>query len=721
MTFKFRFAGPCREIPSELNFQEQRKACHRLGEKAGTDCSIELYFGFFFDGTRNNMYVSDRAGDSTHTNVARLWDVFDDELDPSYSARQHRFRTYIEGVGTPCVAKVADPGTGVHAQAGAAAGWGGESRINWALLEFQNHLYSHFVPERSLTDVLGQSSVALVRQMSAETSLSRLQLKELADAAKMPLAAYTKMQPGDATDILVRRTQGLRSTFQRLLQINNQEPKDSERYTVLSRRNAALRDLLAPYLATKPAIERIRVSVFGFSRGAAAARVFVNWLGNACDPPQGISTFNPRGDGVMRLAGIPVNVDFMGLFDTVASAGLAQGVHENAWDGHGAWARKNDMKIPFQVSRCVHMVAAHEVRGSFPVDLIEGAGCEEIVYPGVHSDLGGGYKPAEQGRGAADADKLSQIPLCDMYREAVQAGVPLRLEGPSVSAAARGRFAVSPALRAAFNAYVEATRDISTSQASTSHILYGHYIQYLRWRRLRAERGPDWLGGIPSSIRARQNNPQDYEDLVRANDELLAEVRALTLNNSYERVIANPRNAGVAPSSSLYDSVMLMLRGNKEEAWAKQIEGIWNLPGRPAAPVIDLLDNFVHDSRAWFKPLGEDDDVWRAIQLEHMRELESQRARSQQFAAQGRAGLAQALQLDAVEQEALSRYEANPEDLPLQTSGREFYWQWGYLRWRSVFKNTQVTPHQQMQQDMKETQQFLQNNIDMNKIFNGRF
>lgn len=720
MSFKFRFAGPCREIPSELNFQEQRKACHRMGEKAGTDCSIELYFGFFFDGTRNNMYVSDRAGDSTHTNVARLWDVFDDEIDPSYSARQHRFRTYIEGVGTPCVQKVADPGTGVHAQAGAAAGWGGESRINWALLEFQNNLFYHFT-SRTLTQALGQEPVSLVRQMSAETSLSRLQLKDLADAAKMPLAAYTKMQPGDAADILVRRTQGLRSTFQRLLQINNQEPKDSERYTVLSRRNAALRDLLAPYLATKPSIERIRVSVFGFSRGAASARVFVNWLGNACDPPQGITTFNPRGDGVLRLAGIPVEVDFMGLFDTVASAGLAQGVHENAWDGHGAWARKKDMKIPLHVSRCVHMVAAHEVRGSFPVDLIEGAGYEEIVYPGVHSDLGGGYKPAEQGRGTADADKLSQIPLCDMYREAVQAGVPLRLAGSSVSAAARGRFAVSPALRTAFNAYVEATRDISTGQASTPHILYGHYVQYLRWRRLRAERGSDWLGGIPSSIRARQNNPQDYEDLVRANDELLAEVRALTLNNSYERVIANPQYTSVAQSSNLYDSVMLMLRGNKEEAWAKQIEGIWNLPGRPAAAVVDLLDNYVHDSRAWFKPLGEDDDVWRAIQLEHMRELESQRARSQQFAAQGRAGLAQALQLDAVEQEALARYESNPEDLPLQTSGREFYWQWGYLRWRSVFKNTQVTHAQQMQQDMKETQQFLQNNINMNNIFNGRF
>ena len=93
MTFKFRFAGPCREIPSDLDFREQRKACQRMGEKAGTDCSIELFFGFFFDGTRNNMYMSEKAGNHTQTNVARLYSVFDDTIDPSYSARQHRFRT----------------------------------------------------------------------------------------------------------------------------------------------------------------------------------------------------------------------------------------------------------------------------------------------------------------------------------------------------------------------------------------------------------------------------------------------------------------------------------------------------------------------------------------------------------------------------------------------------------------------------------------------------
>ena len=54
-----------------------------------------------------------------------------------------------------------------------------------------------------------------------------------------------------------------------------------------------LRTLLGGYLDTNPKIERIRVSIFGFSRGAAEARVFANWLKDACDPPEGISFYAP--------------------------------------------------------------------------------------------------------------------------------------------------------------------------------------------------------------------------------------------------------------------------------------------------------------------------------------------------------------------------------------------------------------------------------------------
>lgn len=161
------------------------------------------------------------------------------------------------------------------------------------MLEFQNNLYSHFVPNRTLTDALGQRATTLVREMSADISLSGLQIEELAKAAKIPLAAYTGMKPGDTADVLARRTQGFVDTLLRVRKVNNTEPKDVARYTVLSRRNRDLRTLLAGYLDTNPKIERIRVSIFGFSRGAAEARVFANWLKDACDPPEGISFYSP--------------------------------------------------------------------------------------------------------------------------------------------------------------------------------------------------------------------------------------------------------------------------------------------------------------------------------------------------------------------------------------------------------------------------------------------
>ncbi|MBH1601348.1 hypothetical protein I5U56_11725 [Stenotrophomonas maltophilia] len=56
---------------------------------------------------------------------------------------------------------------------------------------------------------------------------------------------------------------------------------------------------------------------------------------------------------------------------------------EAAFDGHGGWATAEDLCIPADVRRCVHMVAAHEVRGSFPVDLVDGANCEQITYPNL--------------------------------------------------------------------------------------------------------------------------------------------------------------------------------------------------------------------------------------------------------------------------------------------------------------------------------------------------
>ena len=91
------------------------------------------------------------------------------------------------------------------------------------------------------------------------------------------------------------------------------------------------------------------------------------------------------------------------MFDTVASVGLAASAL--IADGHQAWADADDsLRIPLEPVQCLHLVSGHEARRSFPLDSVLYRGelppnCTEIVFPGVHSDIGGGYPPFDQGRG----------------------------------------------------------------------------------------------------------------------------------------------------------------------------------------------------------------------------------------------------------------------------------------------------------------------------------
>ncbi|WLE62858.1 DUF2235 domain-containing protein [Burkholderia plantarii] len=155
----------------------------------------------------------------------------------------------------------------------------------------------------------------------------------------------------------------------------------------------------------------ISVAVFGFSRGATEARAFVRELLSHCVDKDGQRCWLDKG-----LRRIPLRITFMGLFDTVASVG-GPGLHLG-------WAA--ELAIPPEVERCVHYVAAHEVRQAFPLDSVRvgrtfPANCEEVVYPGVHADVGGGYASDQQGR----SNLLARIPLRHMYAEALKAGVPL--------------------------------------------------------------------------------------------------------------------------------------------------------------------------------------------------------------------------------------------------------------------------------------------------------
>lgn len=160
-------------------------------------------------------------------------------------------------------------------------------------------------------------------------------------------------------------------------------------------------------------IKKINISTFGFSRGAALARAFTNQFMWQCE-----SDCNGLTYGTGKY---PIEFKFMGIFDTVASFGLpATNLNNNlTFEGR-------DMVIDERVKMCVHHVAGNELRFAFPVDLIHkengqiaNSNWKELVYPGMHSDVGGGYTPGSQNVN----DNFARIPLKDMLEDAVSAGV----------------------------------------------------------------------------------------------------------------------------------------------------------------------------------------------------------------------------------------------------------------------------------------------------------
>jgi len=188
-------------------------------------------------------------------------------------------------------------------------------------------------------------------------------------------------------------------------------------------------------------VKIINLSVFGFSRGAALARAFVNRVVELCER---------RGDA-LYYEGYPLRVSFLGLFDTVASFGLPASNTRLPWD-------ERELRVPQDVERCVHYVAAHELRFAFPVDLIRLEGrvdgrWVERCYPGVHSDVGGGYHPINQGI----SNNAARIPMRDMMRESVLQGVRMLSYGEVAARSEtifRERFECLPATQAAYNGYM---------------------------------------------------------------------------------------------------------------------------------------------------------------------------------------------------------------------------------------------------------------------------
>lgn len=134
-------------------------------------------------------------------------------------------------------------------------------------------------------------------------------------------------------------------------------------------------------------IKSLQFDIFGFSRGAAAARHFANRIQS--EDPAIISAIRQAMTGTGFNGSPAGKTRFIGIFDTVAAIGTPV----NGLNPHSA--DTGDVKLtlrPGVAEKVFHITAANECRFNFALNSVKPA-WPELALPGAHSDIGGGYLP----------------------------------------------------------------------------------------------------------------------------------------------------------------------------------------------------------------------------------------------------------------------------------------------------------------------------------------
>lgn len=146
--------------------------------------------------------------------------------------------------------------------------------------------------------------------------------------------------------------------------------------------NEILFKVMDEYEQGEISFELISLDLFGFSRGAAAARHFINHVLDETDY-YGIKL--SRRLSSAQYENEKIEVSFVGLYDTVSSFGIPL---EHKYNSR--ILRLNAVSF---AKKTVQLAAAEEHRENFSLTNIDSAGGKgkEVFLPGVHSDIGGGY------------------------------------------------------------------------------------------------------------------------------------------------------------------------------------------------------------------------------------------------------------------------------------------------------------------------------------------
>jgi hypothetical protein len=531
-------------------------------------CEVRAHIGVFFDGTGNNQdwvetsKVNWRKGlvhwwegrtqnpltqlqRQCDSNVARLFRSYPDDPLNGF------FRMYVPGVGTP----FPEIGESEPKGLGAAFGAGGDGRINFGVLHVLNSMYRAIAKDQQRL-IAPDTIRALCRNGVATTSHSGDSTLHRAD-----LAALRRVGMHEQGGLLAGPEGGAR------------------RKAFFDAQFARLAQKIAS--APKPQLKEVFIDVFGFSRGAAEARVFCRWL-----------DAHFQGDS---LAGVRTHLRFLGLFDTVAAVGIGASATRFT-NGHQDWGAAANLRVPARVRHTEHYVAMHENRSAFPLEDLASEGqlpgsCRQLRYPGMHSDVGGGYTPIDQGRGPGgrDAEKLSQIPLNHMFDAALAARVPLDKE-LAIRTSEFDCFEIAPSLQRTYDAFLSANgRGVRP--------LRDCLMDYLSWRIAVRHQYP----GLPAARRASQ---ADREDLAGANRTLQEDLATVQAWSTIDQRVAQARGADererLMAERQRLDGRMARLSATAVEVVLRASR--W----RAMAPAEqDLFANHCHDAFAGFKPFDE--------------------------------------------------------------------------------------------------------------------
>ncbi|WP_339330463.1 hypothetical protein [Aeromonas hydrophila] len=375
---------------------DREESLHQAG--IGT-CSLALQIGFFFDGTKRNIYTDEEI--QRLTNVGRLFRAHPDKIKAPLISSYSYAKVYIPGLGTELNDTTSERLDSIlDARQKALAGdylddLKGQAKET--VVEAVKGDWSKVLTNK-LGDMLTLKSSFEASFSTAKNAAKRALVEAIAPIRDLPWVADLFMTGVDA------RVDFAKNRFKENIALSKKE--------------------------NQLPIKLIQVSVFGADLGAALARSFIEEL---------LESVCTKVGKEYRYEESKVEVIFAGFFDSSRRSLLDMGDTIAEVSDWASLLTKNPAGVPLgvvagakvidfnkslhpAVKRALHLVAAHErrdYRPLLPLGPLK-SGWREELCPGISEDVTGGLLPNEQRPSA----ELCRVPLRKMFDTARRAQVP---------------------------------------------------------------------------------------------------------------------------------------------------------------------------------------------------------------------------------------------------------------------------------------------------------